>query len=326
MRVQELFDLTGKVAIVTGGGTGLGRQMAEALAEAGADLVLCARKAERCEQAARELAETGVRALGLRCDIRDPAEIEEVVRRTVAELGRVDILVNNSGTSWGAPPEDVPLDGLAEGDRRQPDRRLPVRAERRPRADRAGRGRQDRQHRLGRGFRGAPQDAMNSIPYNASKGGIVALTIDLAVKWAQHRINVNAIAPGWFPSDLSATTLEAGGDRLLGRIPLGRYGGPDDLKGAVVFLASAASDYVTGHDAGRRRRPDGLVAAPELVDPGLGERPLEQRLDLADQALERLAVVRRRDVEVGPPFFSGQPRPGALPDSLRGFSPVRTDG
>src|SRR5207244_9628340 len=95
-------------------------------------------------------------------------------------------------------------------------------------------------------FRGARQDAMNAIPYNASKGGLVALTIDLAVKWAQHRITVNAIAPGWFPTGMSGSTLDAAGGLLRSRIPLGRYGGPDDLKGAVVFLASPASDYVTG--------------------------------------------------------------------------------
>ena len=246
MRVQELFDLTGRVAIVTGGGTGLGRQAADALAEAGADLVLCARKAERCEQAAAELAETGVRALGLGCDIRDPTQIEDVIRRTVDEFGRVDILVNNSGTSWGAAPEDVPLEGwqkvidvnltgaflFAQGVGR-------VLIEQ-------GEGGKIVNIASVAAFRGSPQEAMNAIAYNASKGGIVALTIDLAVKWAPHRINVNAIAPGWFPTDLSGSTLDAGGDRLVARIPLGRYGGPDDLKGAIVFLASAASDYVTG--------------------------------------------------------------------------------
>jgi len=246
VRVQELFDLTGKVAIVTGGGTGLGRQMAEALAEAGADLVLCARKAERCEQAARELAQTGVRALGLRCDIRDSTEIEGIVRRTVDELGRVDILVNNSGTSWGAPPEDVPLAGWQKViDVNLTGAFLFAQSVGRVLIEQGEGGKIVNVASVA-AFRGAPQDAMNSIPYNASKGGVVALTIDLAVKWAPHRINVNAIAPGWFPSDLSASTLAAAGDRLVGRIPLGRYGSPDDLKGAVVFLASAASDYVTG--------------------------------------------------------------------------------
>ena len=247
MRVQELFDLTGKVAIVTGGGTGLGRQMAEALSEAGAGLVLCARSAERCEQAAAELAEQhGVRALGLGCDVRDPAEIDEVVRRTAAELGRVDILVNNAGTAWGAAPEDVPLQGWQKViDVNLTGAFLFAQAVGRVLIEQGDGGKIVNIASVA-AFRGAPQAAMNAIPYNASKGGIAALTIDLAVKWAPHRINVNAIAPGWFPSDMSAETLEAGGDIHLARIPLGRYGGPDDLKGAIVFLASAASDYVTG--------------------------------------------------------------------------------
>jgi gluconate 5-dehydrogenase len=246
MKVQELFDLTGKVAVVTGGGSGLGRQMAEALAEAGADLVLCARRADRCERAAVELAELGVRALGLGCDLRDPAAIDAVVRRTVDELGRIDILVNNAGTSWGAAPEDVPLEGWQKVmDVNLTGAFLFAQSVGRVLIEQAEGGKIVNVASVA-AFRGAPQAAMNAIPYNASKGGLVALTIDLAVKWAQHGINVNAIAPGWFPTDLSGSTLDAAGERLQGRIPLGRYGGPDDLKGAVVFLASPASDYVTG--------------------------------------------------------------------------------
>jgi NAD(P)-dependent dehydrogenase (short-subunit alcohol dehydrogenase family) len=246
VRVQELFDLSGKVAIVTGGGSGLGRQMAEGLAEAGADLVLCARKVERCEETAAAVRELGRRALALTCDIRQPEQIAGVVDRAVADLGRVDILVNNAGTSWGAAPEDVPIEGwqkvldvnltgaflftqsvgrvlIAQGEGGKIVNVASVAA-----------------------YRGAPQAAMNSIPYNASKGGVVALTIDLAVKWAPHGINVNAIAPGWFPTEMSGSTIEAGREAFLRRIPLGRFGGDDDLKGTVVFLASAASDYVTG--------------------------------------------------------------------------------
>jgi gluconate 5-dehydrogenase len=246
VRIQELFDLTGKVAIVTGGGSGLGRQMAEALAEAGADIVLCARKAERCEQAAEELRGLGVRALGLACDVRDPAQVDAVVERAVGELGRVDILVNNSGTSWGASPEDVPIEGWQKvidvnltGAFRFAQAAGRVMIEQ-------GDGGKIVNVASVAAFRGAPQAAMNAIPYNASKGGLVALTIDLAVKWAPHRINVNAIAPGWFPTEMSGSTIEAGRDAFLKRIPLGRFGGSDDLKGTVVFLASRASDYVTG--------------------------------------------------------------------------------
>jgi gluconate 5-dehydrogenase len=246
VRIQELFDLTGKVAIVTGGGSGLGRQMAEALAEAGADIVLCARKAERCEQAAEELRGLGVRALGLACDVRDPAQVDAVVERAVGELGRVDILVNNSGTSWGASPEDVPIEGWQKvidvnltGAFRFAQAAGRVMIEQ-------GDGGKIVNVASVAAFRGAPQAAMDAIAYNASKGGLVALTIDLAVKWAPHRINVNGIAPGWFPTDMSGSTIEAGRVAFLRRIPLGRFGGPDDLKGAVVFLASRASDYVTG--------------------------------------------------------------------------------
>ena len=245
MHVRDLFDLSGTAAIVTGGGSGLGRQMAEALGEAGANLVLCARKADRCEQAAEELRELGVGAIGLGCDVRDPEQVQVVVDRTVAEFGSVGILVNNAGTSWGAAPEEMPLSGWQKViDVNLTGAFLFAQS--------AGR------VMIGEGggkivnvasvaaFRGAPQEAMDAIPYNASKGGLVAFTRDLAVKWARHGISVNAIAPGWFPSEMSEKVLERAGDLVQARIPLGRYGGPDDLKGAILFLSSRASDYVTG--------------------------------------------------------------------------------
>ena len=246
MHVNELFDLTGKVAIVTGGATGLGKQMAEALGELGADLVLCARNQERCEGAAAELAGLGVRTLGLGCDVRDPAAIESVVTTTVERLGRIDILINNSGTSWGASPEDVPLDGW----QKVIDVNLTGAFLFAQQVGRVLISQEDGGSIVNvasvAAFRGAPQEAMNAIPYNASKGGLVALTIDLAVKWARHGIRVNAIAPGWFPSDMSEKVLERAGDLLLSHVPLGRYGTNHDLKGAAAFLASRASAYVTG--------------------------------------------------------------------------------
>jgi NAD(P)-dependent dehydrogenase (short-subunit alcohol dehydrogenase family) len=246
MRVQDLFDLTGKVAIVTGGAKGIGRQMAEALAECGSDVVLCARNVEDCEREASELEGLGVRALGLGCDVRDADSVTAVVRSTVDSLGRVDILVNNAGTSWRASPEDIPLEGwqkvidvnltgaflfaqavgrvlIAQGDGGSIVNISSVAA-----------------------FTGAPPEAMNALPYNASKGGLSAMTVDLAVKWARHGIRVNALAPGWFPTNMSQKVLEEAGERLLTRVPLGRFGGTDDLKGAVAFLASAASAFVTG--------------------------------------------------------------------------------
>jgi gluconate 5-dehydrogenase len=246
VRVQQLFDLTGKTAIVTGGGTGLGRQIAAALAESGADVVVCARNAERCESAAAELEALGVRALGLGCDVRDAESIQSVVTRTVETFGRVDILVNNSGTSWGASPEDMPLAGWQKViDVNLTGAFLFSQAVGRE-LIRQGEGGKLINIASVAAFRGADPAAMDAVAYNVSKAGLVALTIDLAVKWAPHRICVNAIAPGWFPSGMSETVLERSGELLRSRIPLGRFGGADDLKGAAVFLASPASDFVTG--------------------------------------------------------------------------------
>jgi NAD(P)-dependent dehydrogenase (short-subunit alcohol dehydrogenase family) len=245
MRVQELFDLSGKTAIVTGGGSGIGRQMAGALAELGASLVLCARKLERCEAAAGELAELGIRALALQCDVRKPDDVRAVVERTVSELGGVDVLVNNAGTSWGAPAEDTPLEGWQKViDVNLTGVFLFSQAAGRTMIER-GSGSIVNIASVA-GLRGSPPGAMDAISYNASKGGVISFTRDLAHKWAQHGIRVNAIAPGWFPSDMSNVLLEHYGDEFLKSIPLRRFGGPDDLKGAIAFLASPASAFVTG--------------------------------------------------------------------------------
>jgi NAD(P)-dependent dehydrogenase (short-subunit alcohol dehydrogenase family) len=244
--VRELFDLSGKVAIVTGGGSGIGRQMAEGLAEAGADLVLCARKAERCEQAAAEIEQLGVRALGLACDVRDPDQIQAVVGRTVDELGSVDVLVNNAGTVWGATPEDMPLEGWQKVvDVNLTGVFLFAQAAGRVMIERGGGAIVNIASVAG--MHGAPPEFVNTVVYHASKGGVIAFTRDLAWKWAQHGIRVNAIAPGWFPSDMSTFVLDLQGEELVRRVALRRFGGPEDLKGAVVFLASPASAYVTGH-------------------------------------------------------------------------------
>jgi NAD(P)-dependent dehydrogenase (short-subunit alcohol dehydrogenase family) len=243
---RELFDLSGKTAIVTGGGAGIGRQMAQALAESGANLVLCARKVERCEQAATELSELGVRALGLRCDVRQPEAVQAVVDRTREEFGRIDVLVNNAGTVWGAPPEETPLHGWQKViDVNLTGVFVFSQAAGRVMIDEEGGKIVNIASVAGLG--GAPPEIVNAIPYHASKGGVIAFTRDLACKWARHGINVNAIAPGWFPSEMSRFVLDRQGEALVERVPLRRFGGPDDLKGAVVFLASAASDYVTGH-------------------------------------------------------------------------------
>jgi gluconate 5-dehydrogenase len=246
MRVQDLFDLTGKTAIVTGGGSGIGLQMAKALAELGANLVLCARKAERCERAADELAPLGVRALALRCDVRSADDVRAVVERTVAELGGINVLVNNAGTAWGARAEDTPLEGWQKVvDVNLTGVFLFSQAAGRVMIERGGGAIVNIASVAG--LRGSPPGAMDAIAYNASKGGVIAFTRDLAHKWAQYGIRVNAIAPGWFPSDMTNVVLDRHGDEFLEDIPLRRFGGPDDLKGAVAFLASPASAFVTGH-------------------------------------------------------------------------------
>jgi NAD(P)-dependent dehydrogenase (short-subunit alcohol dehydrogenase family) len=245
MKVQKLFDLTGRIAIVTGGSAGLGRQMAEGLAELGANLVLCARKKERCEQAAAELQKLGVKTLALSCDVKDPGSVQAVVDAAVNEFGRIDILINSAGTSWGAPVETMTLEqwnkvietnltgtflfSQAVG-------KIMI----------AQRGGKIINIASVAGLRGS-SPKFSAIGYSASKGGVITFTKDLACKWAIHNIQVNAIAPGWFPTDMSEKVIERNKEALLATIPLGRFGGPHDLKGAAVFLASGASDFVTGH-------------------------------------------------------------------------------
>src|SRR3954464_6960152 len=216
--------------------------MAHGLADAGAELVLCARKVERCEEAAREMP---TRALALPCDVTDPDSVSAMVTRTLHEFGRIDILVNNAGTVWGAAPEDMPLKGWQKVvDVNLTGVFLCAQAAGRVMIEKGG-GKIVNIASVA-GLHGAPAEVVNTLPYHATKGGVIAFTRDLAWKWARHGINVNAIAPGWFPSDMSQRVIDEHGDELLARIPLGRFGGPDDLKGAIVFLGSRASDYVTG--------------------------------------------------------------------------------
>jgi gluconate 5-dehydrogenase len=248
LNVRDLFDLSGRVAIVTGGGSGIGLQMAEALAELGASLVLCARRAERCEQAAADLeSRLGVRAVGTRCNVADEEEVDDLVRLALDTFGRVDVVVNNAGTSWGAPAAEHPLDAWRKVvDVNLTGVFLVSRAAGRHMIERGGGGSIVNVSSTA-AYGGLPPELMDAVAYTATKGGVNALTRDLAVKWARHGIRVNAIAPGWFPSDLSRVLLETRGEALLAEIPLGRFGGPDDLKGAVAFLASRASEFVTGH-------------------------------------------------------------------------------
>jgi len=244
MNVRQLFDLTGRVAVVTGGSIGLGRQMAEGLAEMGANLVLCARKKEPCEQAAKELEALGVRTLAVRCDVKTPSSVQELVDATILEFGRIDILINNAGTSWGAPIEEMRLEHWNKVmETNLTGTFLCCQAV----------GKFMTAQKQGSiiniastaGLRGAPPE-FQAIGYHASKGGVIAFTKDLARKWAIHNVRVNAIAPGWIPTRMSEIVIERNKETFLKGIPLGRFGGDHDLKGAAVFLASDAAAFVTG--------------------------------------------------------------------------------
>ena len=245
MNTKNLFDLSGRVAIVTGGSIGLGRQMAEGLAEMGANLVLCARKKERCEQAAEELKQLGVKTLALACDVKDPDEIRDVVEQTAAQFGRIDILINNAGISWGTPAEEMRLEDWNKViETNLTGTFLCAQAVGKVMI-RQGRGKIINIASVA-GLGGAPPE-LPAIGYHASKGGVITFTKDLACKWGIHNIQVNAIAPGWFPTRMSEVMIERNRNAFLTRIPLGRFGSDHDLKGAAVFLASDASDFVTGH-------------------------------------------------------------------------------
>ena len=245
VNVKQLFDLTGRVAIVTGGSIGLGRQMADGLAEMGADLVLCARKKERCHQAAEELQQLGVKAVALGCDVKNPDSIQEMVEATLSQFGRIDVLINNAGISWGAPVEEMRLEDWNKViETNLTGTFLCAQAVGKVMI-RQGRGKIVNIASVA-GLGGAPAE-LSAIGYHASKGGVISFTKDLACKWASHNIQVNAIAPGWFPTHMSNRVLEHHKDLFLSHIPLRRFGNEHDLKGAAVFLASAASNYVTGH-------------------------------------------------------------------------------
>lgn len=245
MKIAELFNLEDKVAIVTGGSVGIGKQLAVGLAEAGAHVVITARKIGRCEATASEIEKIGVKSLAVGCDITDADQVDKLTERVLQEFGRIDILVNNAGATWGANAEDIELKGWNKVINTNITGTFLC-------AQRVGRVmiRQEGGKIINvasvAGFGGCKPELMNALPYNTSKGAVITLTKDLAVKWIRHNINVNAIAPGWFITDMSKKLLEMVGEQWLGLIPQGRFGGEDDLKGAVVFLASKASDYVVG--------------------------------------------------------------------------------
>jgi gluconate 5-dehydrogenase len=243
--IQQLFDLSGQVALVTGGSRGLGLQMAEALGEAGAKVMLTSRKASDLEEAAADLSARGIDARWIAADASDPLQVAKVVDETMQRVGRIDILVNNAGATWGAPAEDYPL---AAWDKvmNLNIRSLFLFAQAAAKASMIPR-------RRGRivniasiaGLGGTME--MKFIAYGTSKGAVVNFTRLLAAEWGAYGINVNALAPGFFPSKMTKGTLEHfGAENLAAAAPLKRIGDDDDLKGAVLLFASAAGKHITG--------------------------------------------------------------------------------
>jgi NAD(P)-dependent dehydrogenase (short-subunit alcohol dehydrogenase family) len=245
MHVKELFDLGGKVALVTGGSRGLGLQMAQALGEAGARVAITARKQAELDEAAARLRASGIDVLAHATDLSRREAIPAVVDAVVAGLGPVDVLVNNAGTTWGAPAEAHPAEAWDKVMGLNVDATFFLTQE-------VGR-RCMIPRRTGSvvviasiaGLRGNLPE-MTTIAYNTSKGALVNFTRALAAEWGRHGIRVNAICPGFFPSRMSRALLDRMAQAVVARTPLGRLGGEDDLKGAVVFLASEASRHVTG--------------------------------------------------------------------------------
>lgn len=243
--VQQLFDLSGKTALVTGGSRGLGLQMAQALGEAGARIMLSSRKAEDLEQAAAELQAAGIDARWIAADCAREDDIRRLASETLQRMGDVDILVNNAGATWGEKAEDYPdaawnkvMDLNVNAPfflSREVGKRVMI-----PR----GRGNIIVTASVA-AIKGTPP-GMNTIAYNTSKAAALHFARTLASEWGHYGIRVNAICPGFFPSKLANGLIDKLGPAMVERTPLRRIGGDEDLKGAVVFLASEASRHITG--------------------------------------------------------------------------------
>ena len=244
--IQKLFDLTGKTALVTGGSRGLGLQMAHALGEAGAKIMLSSRKAEDLDQAAAELQAAAIDARWIAADCAREEDIPRLATETMERMGDVHILVNNAGAAWGSPAEDHPVEAWDKvmnlnirgyfilSQHIAKHSMIP--------------------QRYGRiinlasiaGLGGNPT-GMNTVAYNTSKGAVINFTRALGAEWGVHNITVNAICPGFFPSKMTAGTLKAmGEEKLASHAPLRRLGDDEDLKGLTVLYASDAGKHITG--------------------------------------------------------------------------------
>ncbi|WP_295639111.1 SDR family oxidoreductase [uncultured Methylibium sp.] len=244
--IQQLFDLKGRTALVTGGSRGLGLQIAEALGEAGASVLLSSRKAADLEEAAAHLKERGIAAQWIAADASQPAEVQRLADEALARLGHVDILVNNAGATWGSPAADHPLEAWDKV------MNLNVRSIFLLSQQIGRRSMIPRRH--GRIVNiasiaglGGNHEGMQTLAYNTSKAAVINLTRALAGEWGVHGITVNAIAPGFFPSKMTKGLLDKlGADNMAAHAPLRRIGDDEDLKGTALLFASDAGKHITG--------------------------------------------------------------------------------
>lgn len=250
-KLSELFSLKGKTALITGGGRGIGKFIATGLAEAGADLIITSRKMKNLEATAEEVSATyGVQVLPVACDMARAEDIESMVKAATEKFPRIDILVNNAGATWGAPTLEFPLDRW--------DQLFNVNVRgvwiltkkiANLMKDQGGGNIINISSIMA--FRGSEELAHPAVPYNSTKAAINLLTMNLAVKLAPYNIRVNAIAPGFFRTDMMTyiekPEFKKAYDLILSQIPMRRVGDLDDMRGVAVFLASDASAYITGH-------------------------------------------------------------------------------
>lgn len=245
MNVKQLFALDGKIALITGGSRGLGLQIAEGLGEMGCKVAITARKIEELEKAKSYLENQGIDVLAIQGNLADFDSIPELVTQVENHFGTIDILVNNAGASWGAPAVEYPDEAwhkLMDLNvnamfflSREVARRIMIPKQAGKIINVASVA----------GLRGTGK-GVTTVAYNTSKAAAINLTRTLACEWGPHNLNINAICPGFFSSKMADVLIERLGEKLLDKIPLGRIGGPDDLKGLAVFLASEASRHITG--------------------------------------------------------------------------------